>query len=604
MAFHSDFRAAQMENRIDADQLAPPIVRAMASHDRSYYDQLRRRLRWQLLFAYCAPLGILALYFHIQYSVTLSERIHNHLRSLAENQRNTADLFVQERVANLRNAFHPDTLGIPPRDGDMDRLLAELRRASAAFVDVGVFDPAGRLVAYAGPYAFLLGKDYSGEMWYRKLLAPEIDYVVSDVYLGFRGKPHFIIAVDRTVGDRTWVLRASVDPDKFGEFVGGSAILAGAQAYIVNSKGQSQTASIEGRPELEVGPLPGRTASTSVAEFEVAGKRYLRAIAWLTVNDWALVVQVPADQAYAPLRRARAALVGIMVLTLAFIIGVAQRSTRKLVGRLEDAQEAKRSLTLHLFNAAKLASVGEIAAGVAHEINNPLAIIYEEAALMTDLLDPSFGQTMDAAELRERLGAVKEAAIRGRNITRKLLAFARQHEPELEPVRLESIVERVLKVKDVDLRTSNIEVRKEFALELPEIVASANQLEQVLLNLLNNARDAIGRNGRITLRTRVDNGWVQLDIEDTGCGMTPEVMSKVFFPFFTTKGVGKGTGLGLSISYGIIKSMGGRIEVQSRVGAGTAFTLFFPLPKPTPAHAAHEEAHRHVTGENPASHRG
>ncbi len=591
-----------MENRIDADEVAPPVVRGMASYDRGYYDQLRRRLRWQLLFAYCAPLGILALYFHVQYTVTLSERIHNHLRSIAENQRNTADLFVQERVANIRNAFHPDTLSIPPRDGDMDRLLAELRRASAAFVDVGVFDPVGKLVAYAGPYAFLLGRDYSGEMWYRKLLTPEIDYIVSDVYLGFRGKPHFIIAVDRPVGDRTWVLRASVDPDKFGEFVGSSAILAGAQAYIVNSKGQSQTASIEGHPELEVGPLPGRTAVTSVADLQVGGRRYLRAIAWLTVNDWALVVQVPADQAYAPLRRARVALLGIMALTLAFIIGVVVRSTRKLVGRLEAAHEAQRSLTLHLFNAAKLASVGEIAAGVAHEINNPLAIIYEEAALMSDLLDPSFDQKMDDAELRERLGAIKEAAIRGRNITRKLLAFARQDDPGLEPVHLENVVERVLKVKDVDLRTSNIEVRKELAPGLPEIVASANQLEQVLLNLVNNARDAIGRNGRITLRTRVENGWVQLDIEDTGRGMTPEVMGKVFFPFFTTKGVGKGTGLGLSISYGIVKSMGGRIEVQSRVGAGTTLTLFFPLP--TPAQAAREEAQSHAAGENPAAHRG
>ncbi len=594
----------QMESRIDADQVAPPVVRSMESHERGYYDQLRRKLRWQLLFAYCAPLGILALYFHVQYSVTLGDRIHNHLRSLAENQRNTADLFVQERVANIRNAFHPDTLSIPPNKADMDRLLAELKRASAAFVDAGVFEPNGNLLAYAGPYSFLRGKDYSGEMWYRQLVALERDYVVSDVYLGFRGKPHFIVAVRRTVNDRTWVMRASVDPDKFGEFVGSSAILEGAQAYIVNDKGQSQTASLEGHPELEVGLLPGRSASTSIAELEFAGEYYVRAIAWLTVNDWALVVQVPADQAYAPLRRARAVLVGIMVLMLAFIIGVVVRSTRKLVGRLEDAHEAQRSLSLHLFNAAKLASVGEIAAGVAHEINNPLAIIYEEAALMTDLLDPSFGQKVDGPELRERLGAIKEAAIRGRDITRKLLAFARQHEPELEPVRLESIVERVLKVKDVDLRTSNIEVRREFALELPEIVAHANQLEQVLLNLLNNARDAIGRNGRITLRTRVESGWVQLDIEDTGRGMTPEVMSKVFFPFFTTKGVGKGTGLGLSISYGIIKSLGGRIEVQSRVGTGTIFTLFFPLPRPTPARTSHEEAHRHVTGENQAAHRG
>ena len=576
-----------MVNRIDADQVAPPVVRGMESrHDHGYYEQLRRRLRWQLLFAYCAPLGILALYFHVQYSATVREGIHGHLRALAENQRNTADLFVQERVANLRNAFHPDTLNIPPALGDMDRLLAELSRGSPAFVDLGVFNPEGNLLSYAGPYPFLRGRDYSGEGWYRRLLAGASDYVVTDVYLGFRGKPHFIVAVRRSVNDRTWVLRASVDPDKFGEFVGSSAILEGARAYIVNAKGQSQTMSLEGHPELEVGPLPVRTGTTSITELDVGGKGYLRAIAWLTANDWALVVQVPAAQAFAPLRRARVALVGIMVLTLVFIVVVVVRRTRKLVDRIETAHEAQRSLTVHLFNAAKLASVGEIAAGVAHEINNPLAIIYEEASLMSDILDPSFGQQLDVAEFRERLGAIQAASLRGRDITRKLLAFSRQDEPELAPVQLEKIVERVLKVKELDLRTSNIEVRQEFSPELPEIVASANQLEQVLLNLVNNARDAIGRGGRITLRTRVENGSVQLDIEDTGHGMTPEVLGKVFFPFFTTKGVGKGTGLGLSISYGIIKSMGGRIEVQSRVGAGTTFTLFFPLPRSTPVPAA------------------
>ena len=205
---------------------------------------------------------------------------------------------------------------------------------------------------------------------------------------------------------------------------------------------------------------------------------------------------------------------------------------------------------------------------------------------MVDILDPTFGQAPDMAEFRERLGAIQTASLRGRDITRKLLAFSRHDEPELGLVQLESVVERVLKVRELALSTSNVEVRKEFAHDLPEIVASANQLEQVLLNLLNNARDAIGRGGRITLRTRRENGWVQLDVEDTGQGMTPEVMSKVFFPFFTTKGVGKGTGLGLSISYGIIKSMGGRIEVQSRVGVGTTFTLFFPLPRSTPVSAA------------------
>jgi two-component system NtrC family sensor kinase len=309
-------------------------------------------------------------------------------------------------------------------------------------------------------------------------------------------------------------------------------------------------------------------------------------------NDWMLVVQVPKAKAYAPLFRARLILSGIMVLALSLIIYLVIRNTRGLVGKLEAADTAKEDLRAQLFSAAKLASVGEMAAGVAHEINNPLAIIYEEVGMIKDILDPQFKQELNNEDLRERMQAITDAAMRGRAITSKLLAFSRRHDPTPEASDLNLLLMRVLAVKESEFRVSNIEVKTEYTDALPEVMINRNQIDQVILNLLHNARDAIitqAPHGTITMRSGLEDGWVYAEIQDTGCGMTDEQMQKIFFPFFTTKGVGKGTGLGLSISYGIIKSHGGRIEVESEQGVGSTFRVMFPKARVQTAKGAGEE---------------
>jgi len=562
---------------IDADRVASPTLKVDGHRTHAHFEHLRRRLRWRLLIAYATPLLVLGLYFYFHYRATLREGIDNHLKSVAENRRNTVDLFLAERVNNVRNAFRGDPSGETPTALEMQLTLDELRRESPTFVDLGLFAPDGVLVAYAGPHPSLLGKNYGEEAWFKTLHSQERDYYLSDVYLGFRGKPHFVVAVKRTVGGRQWTVRASVDPQKFGEFVARSYLIEEMEAFIINRDGQRQTLFGMVDEDSAASVVPPRTAETMVDEVQVGGVRYLRAVAWLTGNDWALVVRMPADRAYAPMHRAGGVLLGIVGLALGFILLVVLRSTRRLVARLEETDKARQDLALHLFDAAKLASLGEMAAGVAHEINNPLAIVYEEASMVEDILDPQFGQQLDLDDLRERLAAIKEATIRGRNITGKLLAFSRHHEPDPEPSDINLLVDRVLAVKELDFKVSNIDVTRELDADLPWAMINRNQMDQVLLNLLNNAKDAIHGPGRISIRTRFDGGWVRLDVTDTGCGMTREVLEQVFYPFFTTKGVGKGTGLGLSISYGIVKSFGGRIEVESEVGHGTTFSVFLPI---------------------------
>jgi len=556
-----------------ADGLPPAGGR---HHGHAYFEQLRRKLRWQLLLVYIVPLLILSAYFHFEYNATLRQGVGNHLKSVAENQRNTVDLFLKERVADLRGAFRRKGLTFPPAAGLMNTALEELQRGSGTFVDLGMFDPAGTLVSYAGPYPSLTGKDYSGESWFRKLDDRKRDFFISDVYMGFRNKPHFIVAVRRAIEGRDWVLRASVDPQLFGEFVASSYLVKDTEAFIVNSKGQRQTLSGTATPAREYSRVPVRTPKTLTDEVEAGGQKYLRALAWLTENDWALVVRVPRAKAYASLSGARLVMAGIMLIAVCAIFIVVLGGTKKMVGRLEATDKGREELRLQLFSAAKLASVGEMASGVAHEINNPLAIIYEEASMMEDIMDPQFKQEFDQDDFRERLGAIKDATLRGRAITSKLMAFARRHDPDPESSDINLLIDRVIDVKDMDFKVSNIEVQKDYSEDLPWVEVNRNQMDQVFLNLLNNAKDAMSEGGSISVRTHLEDSWVRIDVKDTGCGMPREVMEKVFFPFFTTKGVGKGTGLGLSISHGIVESLGGRIELSSTVGAGTTFTIFLP----------------------------
>ena len=230
-----------MDNHFDADQIESSLFETGGGHGHSYFEQLKSKIRWRLLIVYVTPLVVLSIFFHYQYHATLRQGIDNHLKSIAENQRNTVDLFLKERVANLRSAFRPVSLSLNATAEEIEKTLSKLRRESDTFVDLGFFQPDGTLISYAGPYPSLIGKNYGSEEWFQKLSRDNRESFISDVYLGFRGKPHFVIAIRRIVEGKPWILRASVDPEKFGEFVESSYLIENAEAFIINKLGERQT---------------------------------------------------------------------------------------------------------------------------------------------------------------------------------------------------------------------------------------------------------------------------------------------------------------------------------------------------------------------------
>jgi two-component system, NtrC family, sensor kinase len=235
-------------------------------------------------------------------------------------------------------------------------------------------------------------------------------------------------------------------------------------------------------------------------------------------------------------------------------------------------------LKSQLYHAHKMVSVGTLAGEVVHEINNPLAIIDSQSGLIRDMLDPSLGLNASPEALGKELDEIDKAVRRGRGITHKILSFVRKTEPRMEECDLNQLLDEVASMKGKEFEVSDIRVEKEYD-DLPKVLIDPDLLQQVFLNLLNNAGDAVGRNGTITLKTTTRDGTVRISISDTGIGMTPETVEQSFKPFFTTKKGGRGTGLGLPICVNIVEGFGGRIEVESTPGVGTEFTVVLPAPQ-------------------------
>jgi signal transduction histidine kinase len=249
-----------------------------------------------------------------------------------------------------------------------------------------------------------------------------------------------------------------------------------------------------------------------------------------------------------------------------------QRTQEQLQRRgqeLEQRVNQLRRLQAQLMQSERMAATGELAAQIAHEINNPLGIIKNYVGIAKMLMPEEDSN-------RENLRIVDQEINRIAGIVRRLLKFAKPGSEDIQNVQINQILEELLALLSGQLFRRKIEVDVDLHENLPEVSISTDQMRQVFLNLIKNAEDAMAEGGKLSVRTRYRKGQVEVEIADTGCGIPPEDVKNIFEPFFTTKGV-KGTGLGLSVSYGIVKNYSGEINVESEPGRGTTFTIQLPV---------------------------
>ena len=240
-----------------------------------------------------------------------------------------------------------------------------------------------------------------------------------------------------------------------------------------------------------------------------------------------------------------------------------------VLGIARDMTDTKK-LEQQIRNAEKLASVGKLAAGVAHEINNPLG------GILNCLYNMRKG-TLSASRQEEYLASMEDGLRRVQRIVRQLLDFSQQHNPELSLADINQVVTQVLRLTDHLFAPHQVRLETVLATDMPEIMIDRHMMEQVLMNLVLNAIQAMRTGGVLTIRTAVEEAHCLIRIQDSGCGISSSVLPRIFDPFFTTKNEGEGTGLGLSVSLGIVERHGGKIVVDSEVGRGTVFTVSIPL---------------------------
>ncbi|MBG3876046.1 two-component sensor histidine kinase [Desulfovibrio oxamicus] len=550
---------------------------------------LNRLIYMGILVASVLPLVLILGVMNLHLGVSFREMVFGQAREIADRHSQKIDDFLHERLASVQMLVEAQGAGLL-EPANLNRKLEAMRSAyGGVYVDLGMVDDTGIQRVYAGPHR-LEGTDYSRENWF--LQAGARDVFISDVFMGVRKSPHFIVAVKLMVNGRAWILRSTIDFASFVSLVEDVRVGSTGQACIINRDGAFQTSG--GRHSAgdgaQLAEFARRVFGGGIAgmdqdrAFEEGDMVY--AMSRLKGGDWILVFQQSSREALQGLHAAQRTLFLVLGLASIAVLVLGMFLAQRIIERIDGLEREMAALNAQVVEAGKLSALGEMAAGIAHEINNPVAIMMEEAGWIEDVLGEL--QEQDAVrEIGDSARQIRTQGVRCRDITHKLLSFARRSDREVHDVDINAMVAEMVELSGQKARTVSVHVVVAMAEGLPPVAASPSELQQVFLNLFNNAFDAMeGSGGTLKVATLMsDTGMVAVNVADTGPGMPEAILQRIYDPFFTTKPVGKGTGLGLSICYGIIHKMGGEIKVSSIVGVGTTFQVLLPPFDPA-VHAA------------------
>jgi two-component system NtrC family sensor kinase len=529
-----------------------------------------------LLFVSITPLVVMGVGSGVVFGSMLEDKSLELQSSAVRTHATTIDLYLAERVRalDLASRLHrPEDLA---DEAKLHRLFEQIQKShDKSLVDLGVIDATGRHLAYVGPYD-LRAKNYAASPWFTTAMAN--GSYISDVFLGYRKVPHCVIAIRRDDGGRRWILRATINSRQLDGLVTSGSSGAGPTAFLVNREGLYQTSpavgavldpSGLGQPELHQGVRNSRVI--------LAGKEFVQVTAWVNDGNWMLVVRQSAEEIRAPVWRAlqKGAIFTSLAVVLLVITTVG--ATRHLSKKIDRANVLRSKLSKELIRSSKLASVGELATGLAHEINNPLAIISSERTNVIDCVETLTVSEEQRKELMESMDRIRRQVNRCAGITARMLKFGRNTETQPRRTQLEAPIQEVARMLQKQASVRNVDLQAHVEPDLPEVVTDGTELEQVLVNLVNNAMHAMPKGGTVEIHARSAGNEVLVSVRDTGHGIAPENLERVFEPFFTTKPVGEGTGLGLSVCYGIVRGWGGQIRIESEVGVGTTVTLVMPV---------------------------
>lgn len=556
---------------------------------RKIHHLLQRRLFITLLLLALVPMTILGLFCIERINAIYAEKIHTVIEALTHSKARALDTFLQERVAQIKNltAIHSYAeLSDPQR---LSHIFTTMQANGRSFVDLGILGRDGMHKAYVGPYD-LWSIDYKDTKWFQEVMHNTV--YVSDVFMGFRKSPHFIIAVLRHDGDTTFIVRATIDLEAINALLQRQYAGKEGDAFLINKEGVLQTSSRhygqmldritvtlppnnEARVTLLPSPPQGGAASKD-AELVVAVKQ-------LSALQWYVLVIEDVSDSLASLRHLRFLIALCIILGGLVACGAALWATRALMEYVHELDSKQTEIDKQLAHSSKMSALGKMASGVAHEVNNPLMLIRESAGWVLDLMqdeDPKAVKNYD--EIIETTTKIEQHVDRAKNITHRMLGFGRSLDPSRHDVFVPAIIDQAIEFLQAEANHRHITIERHYTENTPSLVTDAAQLQQVFINIIDNALDAIGKDGSIRIHAaclpdEAGLPWeCEVRIHDSGPGIPPAVLQRIFDPFYSTKAVGEGTGLGLAICHSILEKLGGGIRVESMVGQGTVFVITLP----------------------------
>lgn len=553
--------------------------------DSRYYKSLTRSMVVTIILVSVMPLLVILGITRHFFQVSFREKACVRLESVVSAERKAIEVFFQDRVATMRVIANAATLPQLTQTAVLQAMLASLQHEYGPSVkNLGIVDDRGIQVACVGPEC---AKDanVSQAPWFRT--AMEREDFVSDVLPREPGTAEVILTVRHEHDGKKWLVKATLDAETMDTLLANLHIGKTGVGFILNRQEEIQASSVPGfvppkEPYKSLLQSAEQRSSgvTMVERTDASGKEFLYVVAQVKNRDWILVFRQAEDEAFAEMYTARrltacAFLVGVMVIVITAVL-----LSRRTVRLIAQADREKSSMNDQLIETGKLASLGELAAGIAHEINNPVAVMVEEAGWMRDLVeDEDMSQPDTLEEFKRCLTKIQTQGRRCKDITHKLLSFARKTDHAVKTVQLNELITEVAGLSEQRALHNKVHIQTSLQEDLPIVNVSPSEVQQVLLNLLNNSFDAMDeKGGTINIVSKTSGQYAVVEVADTGPGIPDDVLPRIFDPFFTTKPVGKGTGLGLSICYGIITKMGGDIHVTSAVDHGTTFQLLFPLP--------------------------
>ncbi|MDL2285883.1 ATP-binding protein [Desulfococcaceae bacterium OttesenSCG-928-F15] len=548
----------------------------MAIHRK--YKRFRNILVIMILCISILPVLVIGIAVPAQFARLYTDKTLQEIGKFVRNKGLVIDLFFEERLGQLKNIGEMHSYAELTSQGKLSELLRILKANTQAIVDLGVIDMQGHHVVYAGPYDVGTA-NYAEEDWFNATRRQGLH--VSDVLLGFRQSPHIALAVLCGDGKQSWILRATINTSMLTYIVQDNRTGEEGDIFILNENGLLQTDSSIYGPALTSMSAGWPDKHAAISLEKIGDHKYIVATSPLQRVPWILAYAETATFYSGILTRTFImSAAGIFLSLLA--LGISAWFTARMIMRKLMEADKKRSLYEDsLLQANKIAAMEKFTLGIVEEMNEPITLLRETGHKILGMLGEEKPQAMQHhGEISDAAHLIEDEANRSIDILCRLLAFAKKLNPFFESLPLHAILNQAIALIQQEADDLGTEIIREFGQPEARVFTDDAQLQQVLINLIENALEATGENGAIIISSDIEDGVALIRVKDNGPGIPKEKLLRIFDSLYPEKERKKGSGLGLAIADAIIRRLGGSLEAASSLEEGTVFTIRLPLDPP------------------------